>query len=275
MPQVAMPRAKGSAKAMITAVVSAETAVLQDGSADYVLAPDVILLLVSDGTARLLDLRGNFYAISATGATMLFETLRQGTVAAAHKIAAQYDVDIHQVRGDLQAFLEGLEPERLLHRPGPSPARHRPTSITPSLVLVPVLRCVHAWMPSVKARARALLVLAYISIRVFGLPRTLTVWRRLYHKIPHRHDVRAVEQTARAIDGAVRAAAADHPLRLACKERALCCWALLRFEGLPATLVLGVDLFPFTSHCWCQLGSLVLSDDEDRCQRFTAVLSYE
>jgi hypothetical protein len=274
MPQVAIPRAKGSAKAMITAVVSAETAAVQERT-DYVLAPDVILLLVKDGTARLLDLGGNFYAISATGATMLFETLRQGTVAAAHKIAVQYNVDIHQVRRDLQVFLEGLEHERLLHRPGTPPARHRPQSITSSLALLPVLCCIHTWMPSVKARAWALLMLAYISIRVFGWPRTLRVWQCFYHKIPPRHDVREIEQTASAIDGAVRAVAADHPLHIACKERALCCWALLRFAGLPAKLLLGVDLFPFTSHCWCQLGSLVLSDDEDRCQRFTAVLSYE
>src|SRR5215471_342899 len=103
MPQVAIPRAKGSAQAMITTVVSAETAAMQERT-DYVLAPDVILLLVKDGTARLLDLWGNFYAISATGATMLFETLRQGTVAAAHKIAVQYNVDIYQVRRDLQVF---------------------------------------------------------------------------------------------------------------------------------------------------------------------------
>jgi hypothetical protein len=260
---------------MITAVVSAETAAVQGGSPDYVLTPDVILLLVRDGTARLLDLWGNFYALSATGATMLFETLRHGTTAAAQKIAAQYNVDIHQVQRDLQAFLEGLERERLLHRPGLSPTHHKPKSITSFLALMLVLRGIHAWMPSVKARARALLMLAYISIRVFGWPRTLTVWQYFYHQRPIRHDVREIEQTARAIDGAVRAVAADHPLPIACKERALCCWALLRFEGLPAKLLLGVDLFPFSSHCWCQLGSLVLSDDEDRCQRFTAVVSYE
>lgn len=260
---------------MITAVMSAETTAVQGESADYVLTPDVILLLVRDGTARLLDLWGNFYALSATGATMLLETLHHGTTAAAHRVAAQYNVDIDQVRRDLQAYLEGLERERLLHRPGLSATRHRPKSITSSLALLPLLRGIHACMPSVKARAWALLTLAYISIRVFGWPRTLTVWRGFYHKVPHKHDVRKVEQTARAIDGAVRTAAADHPLHVACKERALCCWALLRFEGFPVKLLLGVDLFPFTSHCWCQLGSLVLSDDEDRCQRFTAVVSYD
>jgi hypothetical protein len=41
----------------------------------YFLPPDVILVTVDDGSARLLDMAGGFHAVPAVGALMLKETL--------------------------------------------------------------------------------------------------------------------------------------------------------------------------------------------------------
>lgn len=83
------------------------------------------------------------------------------------------------------------------------------------------------------------------------------------------------EKIIEAIDEKVRTIAAKHLLNIGCKERALCCWTLIRSYGLPVKLVLGVDLFPLASHCWCEFGSEILTDYSDRCERFTPILSYE
>jgi hypothetical protein len=260
---------------MITTILSAETAGAWEGQAGYTLAPDVVLLLIQDGTARLLDLGGNFYAISAMGALMLHETLRWGAATAVHRIVVEYNVAVQQVQHDLRVFLDDLQQKRLISRLERSPRQDARTSIATSFVLLPTLRCLHAWTVSVKTRAWSLMTLAYIAVRLFGWPRTLAAWQHYYHAYTAPGEPVNTERVAKAIDGAVRAVAASHPFDVRCKERALCCWGLLRSAGFPAKLVLGVALFPLGSHCWCRLGSLVLSDDEERCEQFTPVLSYE
>jgi hypothetical protein len=72
----------------------------------------------------------------------------------------------------------------------------------------------------------------------------------------------------------IRQLASGHPLPMACKERALACWLLLRWEGLAARLVVGLEFFPLVGHCWCEVGSLVLSDYPDHCEFYTPVLNY-
>jgi hypothetical protein len=43
---------------------------------------------------------------------------------------------------------------------------------------------------------------------------------------------------------AVRHTAARHLPGVSCKERSLTCWALCRMAGIPASVVLGISLFP-------------------------------
>jgi len=68
---------------MIESIIHAESDLT---NSDYRLAPDVILLHVQDGSARLLDLGGIFYTISQTAAQMLDETLKVGTATACLRI---------------------------------------------------------------------------------------------------------------------------------------------------------------------------------------------
>jgi len=256
---------------------------------DYRLAPDVIFLRVKDGSARLLDLGGNFYTISETAAQMLNETLKAGTTTAAERIATEYCADLSLIQHDLKTFLQDLEEKQLIY-----PAR-RPRSTSQSkntlaqLVCMPVLHCVSVCSLSLEKKAWALLTLAALAIRLFGWPKTVASWqhyaaRRQSHNstqkqaqgaIPMENAMTELEQSAKEIDKVVRAAAARHLLHAECKERALACWWLLHAAGFPAQLVVGVELFPLASHCWCTMGNFVLSDDQDRCEQFTPVISYD
>jgi len=50
---------------------------------------------------------------------------------------------------------------------------------------------------------------------------------------------------------------------------------LLRSAGVPAKLVVGLDLYPLAGHCWCEVGQHAFSDFPDRCESFTPVIRYE
>jgi hypothetical protein len=73
----------------------------------------------------------------------------------------------------------------------------------------------------------------------------------------------------------VRECASRHPAGIECQERAIVCWRLLRELGLPARLIVGIDLYPFLGHCWCECEAQVVSDDAQRCYRFVPVIVYE
>jgi hypothetical protein len=120
-----------------------------------------------------------------------------------------------------------------------------------------------------------MLALATISIHLFEWPGTIAAWRYCLQKKASTRVTGKLKRSAQELDEIVRTAAARHPLRVECKERALSCWWLLSSAGIPAKLVLGVQLFPLRCHCWCETGKLVLTDDRDQCEQFTPVLSYE
>ena len=60
-----------------------------------------------------------------------------------------------------------------------------------------------------------------------------------------------------------------------CKERALVGYQILRaVYGLPATLIIGIDEYPFRSHAWVEANDLVITDDFAHCETFTPVARY-
>lgn len=120
-----------------------------------------------------------------------------------------------------------------------------------------------------------LLLLAYVAIRCWGWPATVRCWQRFYRDRGREGvALRNRPEWIDRVEAAVRTATAHHVLPVACKERALCGWGLLCAHGLPAKLVLGIELFPLASHCWCQLGERVVGDLPERCARFTPVTSH-
>jgi hypothetical protein len=237
----------------------------------YGLAPDVFLVPVPDGTARLLNMGGRFYALSGVGAAMLRATLDHGPAVAVQQVAAGYGTDPRRVRSDLDRFLRTLQNAGLVHLADKRPANCR--SPRGSLLLMVVLGCLYRFLQSVRARASGLMTLAYVSCRLFGWTQTLAAWQR-YHDTWPPIAGRGRPTDAAAIEKSVRAAAAGHVLAVECKERALAAWSLARTIGLPASLVIGVHFFPLAGHCWCQSGVRVLSDEPERCEAYQPVVRY-
>jgi hypothetical protein len=258
---------------MLMTMLISHRQVATAAAAEYAFAPDVVCLPMQDGSVRLLDLGGHFYAISAIGAAMLKEMFERGTAGASQHLAGQYSVDIRQVQKDLAAFLRNLERHRLLYRRHARWRIRRPATAL-SCLLVPLLYGVRRGVRSLHGQAWMLLALAHLSCWLFGLTRTIAVWKRCYGPAYGYMSAEAAAEPVRAIDAAVRQVAAAHVFQVECKERALCCWALARAAGVPAALVIGVSLFPVQGHCWCEYGTWTFSDERDWCEMFMPVARY-
>ncbi|MFZ1106009.1 MAG: lasso peptide biosynthesis B2 protein [Hyphomicrobiaceae bacterium] len=238
-------------------------------AAEYALPQDVILVMVRDGSARLLDMAGNFHAVPPVGARMLQETLANGATAAATRIAEDYGVAHRQVEDDLAVFLRDLEKQGLLCS---QRDRRRSGALgVARLLLRPALSAAHRLLRSPDKQARALLGLARLSFALFGWTATVAVWQEAHAHLPARQAGGHDAETVQALDRTVRAAVAGHPVAVACKERALCSWSLARTAGLNASLIVGIELFPMAGHCWCEVAARPLGDDQDRCDQFTPV----
>jgi len=262
---------------MIQSILRAEAA---GAEGDYRLAPDVLFLRIQDGSARLLDPGGNFYALSQMAAQMLYEALHENTAAVAAHIATEYHADVSHVQSDLHAFLHGLEEKRLISHVRRSRRSFQSKHALSLLVLAPLLHAISVCPCSLQRKTWALLTLACVAVRLFGWPRTVASWHSYLVRTQSTQknasgDMTAeLEQSIKDIDEAIRSVAARHFLHVECKERALACWWLLCSADFAARLVLGVHLFPLGCHCWCEVGQLVLSDDEGRCEQFMPVHSY-
>jgi transglutaminase superfamily protein/coenzyme PQQ synthesis protein D (PqqD) len=238
-------------------------------ASEYALPPDVILVTVRDGSARLLDMSGGFHAVPAVGAQMLQETLANGAAAAAAQVAEDYGVAPRQVQDDLAVFLRELEKQGLLCSPR---SRQRGGALGPARLLIrPALAAAHRLLRCPEKQARALLGLARLSFALFGWTATIAVWQEAHAHLPARQSTACDAELVQALDRTVRAAVAGHPFAVACKERALCSWSLARTAGLRATLIVGIELFPIAGHCWCEVSERPLGDDQGRCDQFTPV----
>jgi hypothetical protein len=119
-----------------------------------------------------------------------------------------------------------------------------------------------------------MLTLAWLFFRLFGWAKTIAVWQRRYGAAHEPQSRRDWEIAVLALDATVRQAATSHVLTMECKERAVCCWAFARRAGLPARLVVGIQLVPFAGHCWCESGPWTLSDERQRCDQYQPVVEY-
>jgi hypothetical protein len=244
----------------------------------YRLREGVVLIVAPDGSSRLMDLAGDVCAISATGTMMLESIFSQSIDAACQAVAKRFGVGAERVRLDMAALVGPLERRRLLIAPGcAGHARASVASVSCWMIAPVVALCAAAPRRLVSAKAWVLLTIAFISTRVFGWPNTIRVWNRTTSG--RRRDVTpAVSADAEildTIDRAVARAMSMHPLHVSCKERALSCQALARAAGMDSSVVLGVDLFPFAMHCWCECSSRILADRYDgQCDRFTPIMVY-
>jgi hypothetical protein len=222
------------------------------------LRPDVLLVRAPDGSGRLLDLAGSFYAVDQIATELLVDVAGRGRTETVRAAASRYRTSERRVAADLDALLSEL-PSGI----GTQEAARRDGRLDPLVVTVLSLlrRVAHP-----ELRAWVLLAAARVCFATVGWSRTLRWWTSL----PTRG--RPDESSAAEIDVRVRRRATGSVLGHTCKERAVVCLAEARTAGLGAAVVLGLSFYPLATHSWCVLDSgVILGDDPDVCAAFQAV----
>jgi hypothetical protein len=246
--------------------------VCQPTAPRYRLAGDVVLASLPGDAHLLLDFNGNCYAVSAETASLLRLALGPDRHALARHLSEQYGADAPQTKEDLDAFLHDLQHRGLLIA-FEQPARRRSSGLA-GLFLVPLLYLARWCLPG-RARAWVLLLLARLSFWLFGWSRTVRAWqlclRPAWQSAPSDDWEKAILRTTNL----VRDVAGAHLFNVECKERALCSWALLRSAGWPATVVVGIQPFPISGHCWCESAGRVVGDSSTYAQPYVPVIRYQ
>jgi hypothetical protein len=222
------------------------------------LRPDVLLVRAPDGSGRLLDLSGSFYALDQIAVELLFDLVRRGRTETVRAAACRYRMSQQRVAADLDALLSDL-PSGI----GTQEAARRGGWVDPLVVAVLSLlrRVAHP-----RLRAWVLLAAARVCFATVGWSRTLRWWTSL----PTRG--RPGGSSAAEIDVRVRRHATGSVLGHTCKERAVVCLAEARTAGLGAAVVLGLSFYPLATHSWCVLdGGGVIGDHPDLCAAFEPV----
>lgn len=253
------------------AVISAATS--PNNQTEFTLSRDAAIIVMEDGAARILDMQGDCLTLPRVGAEMLSWTLKHGAKQAAEKLAETYGIELETARSDLSALLADLLARRILHEGSSQPHAAGPVRKGGAHLLASLLLVAVRLAPTTRMRAALLLAAARISYALFGWRPTLEAWRR---RIPRGAGSLPGEAAATiaAIDTNVKSAATSHPLGVDCKERALASWALARRAGIAARLVIGVELYPLTGHCWCEVEEQIVSDLPDFCRRHIRVLEF-
>lgn len=242
---------------------------------EYQLAPDVLLVPVEDGSARLIDFAGKTYALSDVAARLLNETLRLGAENAVASCARHWNVENARVRTDLDAFVAGLVKEGLLVRSNRGPRRSGVLRRLASRAVALSARLVCLVRPTPLGKASGLLTVAKLSCRWIGWAHTVRAWQRAFPPSACPLAEPLATEVRDAVDAAVREALSRSALSHACKERGLTGWALARRAGLCPSLVIGISLVPLHAHCWAQLGECYLGDSSERCLQYQPVQVYE
>ena len=110
-------------------------------------------------------------------------------------------------------------------------------------------------------------VVMNLGFRILGFPRIFRLvdrWGRRAVEVPGlAFQRRTVRRTLVAVRSATRY---YFRRRLDCLPRSLAIYVLLRRQGVPATLRIGVKRFPFGAHAWVECLGEVLDDSTDDWQ---------
>ncbi|MBD2344397.1 lasso peptide biosynthesis B2 protein [Anabaena subtropica] len=257
----------------------------------YSLNRDVFLFL-QDGFAQILDFkRGQFYGLDEIATLMVLLVLEKGVEDAVNELTKIHEVTEENFRSDLNKLLQDLEQKKLfiteiktdnylfnlIHS-----CLIRTNKIF-NKILLSLLKTVSAIFRNLvnpeptpdRLTVELLLSLSWLSFRLLGWSHTLSLWQH-WHRAISPTDTTVTTDVIETVDQMVREAAASKLfLPMVCKERALVGYHLLRtFYGLPATLVIGIDRYPFQVHAWVECHGLVVTDESAHCQPFIPVVRY-
>jgi hypothetical protein len=248
-----------------------------------------VFLLVGDGSAQILDFkRGQFYGLDKIATSMVSLVIEKGVEETVGELTQIYDATDEQVRSDLTQLLEQLEQKRLLVATGKQSDRgchwfysglsqilDRPCLWILKTIALILRHLLNPEPTPNRLAIELLLILSWFSFRLLGWSRTISLWQN-WHRAIATIDSSQADRAIATVDRMVReGAAAKLFLPMVCKERALVGYHLLRtFYGLPATLVIGIDRYPFQIHAWVECDGKVITDAPEHCESFLPAVKY-
>jgi len=240
---------------------------------NYILAPHAVFLSAQDGSARVLDLNGQFYTLSAIGADILSSVLMSELDFSVGKIAGIYGVDSFKVRQDASNLIQKFRRQGvILNRSGKF--WHSIWNMIALLISAPLLLAIRLLIWHRPCRIWLLLLLSRASFFMFGWERTVQVWNSCL-RLRKNKKINDVGRILEDIDVLVRQTASNHPFQMQCKERSLCCWVMTRIVGIRTRLVVGIQIFPLEGHCWCEYDNEILTDARTRCDNYSVLRTYQ
>lgn len=244
----------------------------------YYLNRDVYLFK-HENVINILDFRrGQFYGLDAIASRMIDLILEKSYEETITEISELYEVPEAQICGDLTELLNSLiEKKILVTSPPPDKSTNGNLFQNISIAILEKLSLIGRKLLNPQPdpnpyTVEILLTLSWISLRVLGWSRTIAIWQK-WHK-SYRKEIG--KETIENLDRLLRETASEKLfLPMVCKERALVAYHLLRtFYGCPATLMVGIDNYPFQIHAWVECNGLTLTDEPAHCEQFTPVISY-
>jgi hypothetical protein len=235
------------------------------------LDPGALIILLNDGSSRLMDREGAVLGLSALATSMVLGVFRKSAECVASEAANAFDIPIERVQWELKQLLDDLFRRGLLRCPQDAAPRPSWRVRLASRLIAGVDRLSNVFIRPLPARLAVLLGLARLSIRWLGRTDSITLWGHLA-TVARESGMNnsLVEETTLLL----RQAAARDPDSSESQERALCAWRLLHAAGRPAELVLGIDPDSCQSHCWCECEGQTVGDDHARCAAFVPVARF-
>jgi hypothetical protein len=118
----------------------------------------------------------------------------------------------------------------------------------------------------------AILSLSHLLTKLFGIDRTVRVFRWLGERTRAKHSpqrVSAADAAARALRGMNAL-----PMRIECLDQAIAVWFSLNRHGHPAGLKIGMRLSPLSGHAWVTCGDDVFVTTPGM-EDFSVVAAYD
>jgi hypothetical protein len=228
--------------------------------------------------AVLLDLRsGKYFALNGIGG-LVWQGIERGEPLAAllsrleglEGLEGETGTPAGRLRADADAFLSQLLRKGLIRpadaaappEPAPSP---QPSVPAADVGEEPTLRLRPLWL----ALSWLGLLLADLVLGLLGFHR----FHALLSRIPTRRPERDDPALATALSRVVDRAAAFYFKRAWCLQRSAVTAVLLRLQGVPAKLVIGVHRVPFQAHAWVELQGRVINDQPWLPEAFAVIES--
>ena len=97
-----------------------------------------------------------------------------------------------------------------------------------------------------------LFALSYLGTRYLGLEKTVNSFKRVGMRLRRLHTFRSIDD--KNMTETLFRSYSSLPLAIRCLDQAVVTWYLLNLHGHRAEMKIGVNVAPFMSHAWVELG---------------------